>query len=141
MAKITRPQVKALFETGDVPTQAEYADVWDSIPNMDTDGVIVGGNSFVVAFAGGGQANATLLTTLFSTISTVASVGDSIRLPAAVGGNMFGLINASPNSCNLFPAVGEQIMALGPNVPQAIASGEVWFFGSAGVGWAGGRLT
>lgn len=141
MSTENRATIKSYLETGDVPTQPEMIDLVDSAPNIVDDGCILGGTSGMTAFAGGGQANATLLTNLFTSVTVVASPGDSIRLPNSVAGNMFGIINATPNSMDLFPAVGEQIMALGVNVAQPVAPGEVFFFGSAGSGWAGGRLT
>jgi len=141
MTKRTRAVLNTYLETDDMPTQAQFIDLVDSSPNFENDGVIVGGTPNVTAFGGGGQANATVLTTLVSTITVCAAPGDSIKLPTARGGNVFAIVNATATSCNLYPDAGQEIMALGVNNPQAVAAGEVFLFASTGTGWGGGRLT
>ena len=37
MSQKTRSQLKAYLETNDVPTQAQYSDVIDSVPNLTDD--------------------------------------------------------------------------------------------------------
>lgn len=39
MAEKTRNELKAFFETGDLPTEQEFADFIDSVPNIETDGL------------------------------------------------------------------------------------------------------
>ena len=137
----SRVTLKSYLETDDMPTQAQFIDLVDSSPNISDDGIILGGDSAVTAFNGGGQANATLLVNQFNTVSVCVAPADSIKLPVCKAGNMFAVVNATANSCNIYPAAGQQIMALGVDAPQAIAAGEVFIFGSNGVGWAGGKLS
>lgn len=84
----------------------------------------VSANGNVTAFAGGGQASATLLGNVINRIVTVATAGDSVRLPLAGAGLQITIANSSANSLNVFPAVGDTINALGANAALALASGK-----------------
>lgn len=78
----------------------------------------------IVAHAGGGQAGGTLVTTVLNRVTTVATIADSVLLPASVPGMQITVANGAANSLNLFPAVGDQINALGANAAFAIAGGK-----------------
>jgi hypothetical protein len=81
--------------------------------------------STITAHAGGGQGSATPLTTMINRVSTVASAGDSVVLPAFVLGLQIYVANAAAtNSMNVFPATGDQINALGANAAFAVAAGK-----------------
>lgn len=67
--------------------------------------------SGIVAFAGGGQANATPLTSDNNIVGTVATAADSVKLPAAVFGTSILVLNDTANSMNVFPQSGEAINA------------------------------
>lgn len=90
----------------------------------DISGVIldsVGTQNGITAFSGGGQASAVLLSKNFSRVTTVAAGNDSVRLPAALAGSRMVVFNkAAANSLNIFPAVGDQINALGANTAYAL---------------------
>src|SRR5579859_3813265 len=58
----------------------------------------------VTAFAGGGQASATALTSANNRITTVATAGDSVKLPAATVGQRIVITNAGANPCQVFGA-------------------------------------
>lgn len=141
MAEETRAQLKTYVETGDIPTSAQMDSIIDSAPNIVDNNILLDGNNSITAFAGGGQANATPLTVLVNAVATCASAGDSVLAPVIGAGKWFAIVNATANSCNLFPRVGDEINNLGINNPQALASGEIWLFATGGGGWAGGRLT
>lgn len=65
------------------------------------DGNPVGG---IVAFPGGGQAGATLLTgSTFNRVTTVTTAGDSVLLPPAVAGRLIYLTNATSSSLAVWP--------------------------------------
>lgn len=65
----------------------------------------------ITAYAGGGQANATVIGYHNTVVTTVASAGDSIRLldetiEVAYAGGLVGHVsNAGANACDLFPPV------------------------------------
>lgn len=88
----------------------------------------------IVAHAGGGQSSATLLSAGINRITTVATTGDSAKLPPATPGVQVTVINADANSMNLFPASGEQINSLGINNAFALAAGKTVICTSAGKG-------
>lgn len=82
----------------------------------------------LVAFAGGGQANGTKITTQMARFTTVATIADSATLPAAVPGMSYTVSNAAANSMNVFPATGEIINALAANAAFAVAGAKTCEF-------------
>jgi hypothetical protein len=91
----------------------------------------------LTAFAGGGQGSATPLTNVISRVTTVATGGDSVKLPASVPGMILTVINAAAaNSMNVFPATGEAINALSANTAFAVAANKtVQFFCTVAGTW------
>ena len=96
----------------------------------------------ITAFAGGGQASASLLGFGANVVTVCATIADSVILPpgAAVGGNVIHVKNLGAASCNVFPPVGGAINALADNTAIAIAAGAALFFisrnnGSGGLDW------
>lgn len=76
------------------------------------------------AFAGGGQANATLITTFVTIFTTVATAGDSGKMPASpVDGARYVVTNLGANSMNLFPNTGQAFMNNAPNSALALGVG------------------
>jgi hypothetical protein len=94
----------------------------------DVSGAMALGNSAVngiTAYAGGGQANAVLLTRSINRVTTVGTAADSVKLPAAVPGMQVVVINAAAaNSMNLFPATDGYINALTQNSALAVAANK-----------------
>lgn len=87
-------------------------------------GLVTGsGVNSITAFAGGGQASATALTRNTSFVTTVASSGDSVRLPTAALSLSVVVYNLGANSLNIFPVSGSAIDALGANVAYSLAAG------------------
>lgn len=108
----------------------------------------------LTAFAGGGQTSALQLDSAYNRVSTVASSGDSVKLPSCVAGanktgigtaalpsgNTIGLMvfvtnAAAANSMNVYPQTGDAINALGANAAYAMAANKTAGFicGSAGL--------
>lgn len=79
----------------------------------------------ITATAGGGQGPAFQITTALARVLTVASIGDSVKLPASVAGLTIAILNSGANSLNIFPAQGDAINALAVNAAFALASGGV----------------
>ena len=79
----------------------------------------------IVAAAGGGQGAAVQITAQLSRVTTVATIADSVKLPASVAGLTIAILNSGANSLNIFPATGDAINALGANAAFALASGGV----------------
>lgn len=72
------------------------------------------------AYAGGGQANATTVANKWTIISTCATDGDSMKMPAALANSHYMIVNLGANCVNLYPASGENFSGLGANVPIKI---------------------
>ena len=56
----------------------------------------------ITAFAGGGQANATLLSNELNKVTTVATAGDSVKLPPSMPGLTIVVTNKAANSMQVF---------------------------------------
>jgi len=82
------------------------------------------GADSITAHAGGGQQAASPLTGLLNRVTVVATIGDSVTLPASIAGADIVVVNAAANSMNVFPNTGEQINALGANAAFAVAGGK-----------------
>ena len=78
----------------------------------------------LTAHAGGGQANATAITSQIANFTTVATIADSGVLPKSVAGMRVIVVNSAANSMNVFPASGETINALAANTAFAVAGGK-----------------
>lgn len=87
---------------------------------------LIGGSSVgtYTALAGGGQTNATILTTQYCNVNVVATAADSVKLPAnALVGSTLRVINNTANSMNVFPHVGGTINSGTLNAAVAQAGG------------------
>ena len=83
----------------------------------------------ISAFAGGGQGSATALTTYMNRVTTVATAGDSVKLPAAAAGRSVVVINAAAsNAMDCFPASGDAINALPADTALSIAANKSVLF-------------
>lgn len=95
----------------------------------------------VTAFAGGGQAgptqaNGASVGTAIFRVTTVATAGDSVRLPLAAGGMQITVVNAAAaNSLNIYAGTGDIINALAPNLPFALPAGKTAVLSSAAAGF------
>ena len=78
----------------------------------------------ITAFATGGQGSATALTKEFNNVTTCATAGDSVALPAAVIGLSITVKNSGAASLAVFPASGDSINALAVNLSVNVAVGS-----------------
>lgn len=78
----------------------------------------------ITAFATGGQASATALTTTLNRITTCATAGDSVKLPAAAAGRTVRVINSGAAYANVFPVSGEVIDTLTANLAVSVPVGQ-----------------
>jgi len=77
----------------------------------------------ITAFATGGQASATLLIADDNVISTVATAGDSVKLPSASPSLKVWVYNDSANSLDLFPNTSDSINGIAIDTAISIAPG------------------
>ena len=78
----------------------------------------------ITAFATGGQASATALTEEINNVTTVATAGDSVKLPAAVAGMHIYVKNSGATALDIFPATSDSIDALAVNLAIRIQPGS-----------------
>lgn len=78
--------------------------------------------SGITAHAGGGQASATVLSNDINRVTTCATAGDSVKLPAASAGMELVVINDGAASLDIFPASGESIDALSADAAYSLSS-------------------
>ncbi len=96
------------------------------------------GNIGLTAYAGGGKANAVQLAYGINRITTCASLGDSVKLPAAVQGQSVRVINAGAQPCNIYPYSTDTVNGLATTLGQSLAPGaQVEFFCSVAPSVAG----
>lgn len=86
--------------------------------------------SGIVAFAGGGQVNATPLGQTFNEVDTVATAADSVQLPAALVGSTVVVYNATAVALQVFgsssnPSNGGVGDTIAPNTATAQAATAV----------------
>ena len=105
---------------------------------------IVNGNGFtadsIAARAGGGRASATSVVNAITLIATVATAGDSVALPPAVGGQLLWLINGGAQSAQVFANnnTSDTINGVAAGTGIALASGKSQLFMSPLAGaWFG----
>ncbi len=92
--------------------------------------------SGITALAGGGAAGATLLASDFSIISTCATAGDSVILPAAASGREMTVFNNGATALAVFPGSGDTINELSANSSVTIpVSGVAVFRGLSAGAW------
>lgn len=84
----------------------------------------------ITAHVGGGQGNATAIT---GNPARVTSAGpqDSVVLPFATAGTQQTVVNATPVTIQVFPALGD---TLGANAPAVILGNKTALFTCVGAG-------
>ena len=100
----------------------------------------------ISAFAGGGQAGATVMSPDVNRIAVVASIGDSVRLPIATSPISVVVINSTANSMQVYGTGSDTIngVASGTGIPQLgnsidfyVAGTPGQWFVESGLGFAG----
>ena len=97
----------------------------------------------ITAFAGGGQANATLLSKEVNRITTVATAGDSVKLPVSAAGLTIVVINHGANACQVYGSGTDTIddVATATGVSQMVNSVVIYFCTTAGAWYTEGLAT
>lgn len=89
----------------------------------------------LTAHVGGGQGSALQLAKEVNRVTTVASAGDSVKLPASVAGMQVTVINAAAaNAMDCFPSSGDAINALVADTALSIVANSTVIFTCAVAG-------
>jgi hypothetical protein len=133
--------------TNAVPTAAPGAFSNLSITGLFNESALDG----ITAFAGGGQASATLLTKEINRIGTVATSGDSVKLPASAPGLTIVIINHGANPMQIFglgtDTVNDVAAATGVSQMQnsvvfyTCTTAGNWYSEGLATGYSGGFAT
>lgn len=118
-------------------SRIKYGDGATAWNSLRYSGLLLVGNSVIkdnstkegiIAFAGGGQASATILKEKYNIIGTVATTGDSVKCEKAIINLEKVISNISANDMDLFPATGESFQngstVMPANTAISIASGN-----------------
>lgn len=95
--------------------------IWDDVNSVDVVRFQPGGvprvaaTGAITAFATGGQASGTLLTSGFNRISVCATAADSVKLPVSAKGMWVRVVNNGAAAAAVFPGTGDAINGLGAN--------------------------
>jgi hypothetical protein len=105
----------------------------------------------LTAHAGGGQTSALALTTELNRMATVATAGDSVKLPASAAGLTIVVINSGAANAQVFGAgtdkINDQATATGITVPAnsitffACVTAGNWYCEGTGSGYSGSFAT
>ncbi len=105
----------------------------------------------VTAFAGGGQANATQLTGQTARITTVANIGDSVKLPISQAGLEMLVINHGGKSMQVFGSGTDTVddvvyttgvsQMTGSMTIYSCATAGAWYSNGVGTGYSGSLQT
>jgi hypothetical protein len=97
----------------------------------------------ITAFAGGGQANATLLTNELNKVTSVVNPGDSVRLPPSMPGLTIVVTNKGGNSMQVFGSGSDTIddSAAATGVSQMRGSVVIYACHTAGAWYTEGLGT
>jgi hypothetical protein len=121
---------KVSASTGSFKTVTGTGDV------KSTGGYVYGSTAdAITAYAGGGQASATLLAAQVNRIATVATAADSVKLPVSVAGMVVHVINgAASNSMQVFGSGTDTIndVATATGVAQAAGKSATYLCPVAG---------
>lgn len=115
--------LKGRWETGDIPTQADYQDLMDSFVNLEASAdqsmagplsvpyvsagtKIINSNNTAVSAALGTQAGATRLTKDVSLVFGNAVLGFGVVMASAEPGRIQYIINTDTTALTIFPASG-----------------------------------
>lgn len=90
----------------------------------------------ITANPGGGYASAVELVSRFNVIATVATTGDSVRLPTAVAGLRRTIRNNGANAADVFPNAGDNINSTGVDTAISLAAGSsITLFAADSTNW------
>ena len=128
----TAPAADSVYTIPDAGTAANFvmSESDQAVNGVKTFGspIRYSSTAVVVAFAGGGQASATALTAEFNNITTVATAGDSVKLPTATVGAKITVKNSGATAVDIFPFASDAIDALAVNLAVRIQPGSTAVF-------------
>lgn len=127
--------LKTYFETGDVPTQTQFADFIDSYQNISDNGLFNGVTGSVAGVSPSSQGTAVGISKRYTRVITSGGGTSGCILMSSVQGGEVVIHNDSGAQLDIYPKVGEYILPNLINVPMSIQDGEAVIL----IGLSGGR--
>jgi hypothetical protein len=121
----------------DVWPEATGGPLWVSslyVGNLTSVSIGNPAGSALTAYAGGGQANGTLLTCEVNRLAVVATVNDSVRLPRAIAGMKCYLFNDTLNAAAVFSSGGTDYLNGSLTLPFSLPAKTMALFISPVIG-------
>lgn len=128
MAATGKTALKLFFETGDIPTQSQFADFIESYQNIVDDNLLIGNTAAITDVSPAAQGTATLLTTAFNQIITSHLTTGGVKLKPALPNMVAYLFNNGSFDSVCYPAAGENFIGYSANVPLTIKRNDVYMF-------------
>jgi hypothetical protein len=116
--------IKTWFETGDVPTQQQFADFITSYRNLVDNNLLDGKDITGVGVYPSSQGTAYAITKWFNYLDTSGSGVSGAILPATAIGKEAFVINVGGFSLDIYPPSGSSINSLAANAPFKVGVGE-----------------
>jgi len=133
MSASSRTVLKAFFETGDMPTEAQFADLIDSFVSMVSDGQLVGSETGLTGVYPQSQSTAYQLTKKINNM-TGGTTYSAVKLPQAIPGASITIINSHTSLHTIYPFLGDELDDNGINVGQTINDESTWTYVCAEAG-------
>jgi len=121
MGATSKATLKTFFETGDIPSQSEFADFVDSSENIVDENLLISATDSIADVTPAVQATATPLTTKLNLIETTNAVIGGVKLPAALKGRLVYIGNSGTYSTAVFPSTGDAFLGQAADASYTLA--------------------
>jgi hypothetical protein len=120
-----RATLKSYFEQGDVPTQAQFGELIDSVPNLDDDGTpaTLGTNTFTGPQLFGGNRVEGFINKVVSGVSGTLTIADHSGNSLETAGNI--TVPTTPGFIATVRFGGAHTISFNSTVTAAFAAGDV----------------
>lgn len=141
MSAQTKAILKSYFETGDIPTQEEFANLIDSYVNIEDNNSLDGVDIAVLPVTGGNQSTGYPILGYLNQISENPTANAVAVLPLALPGRTLFLKNNSTLVALIYPNVDDSIESGSANAPISIRPFEtICFICMAETAWSLSRV-
>jgi len=132
MGKQGSATIKANFETGDIPTEAQFSDWIDSYENAVDVLHLLGLETVITAVTPPDKATATQLTVRYNVVQNGDAAGAGVKLTMAVINQVQTVYNNTGELLYVFPSSLETIRGFDPDDALELQPGEVVEFTGVG---------
>ena len=122
-------ELAALWVTGYTPSQIDFQNLFSSYENVKDDNLLVGNDSAITAVYPASQGTAYALTKKVNNIQVASTGTCGVKLPQAKAGMIAYVFNNAANVVNVYPFLGDGIVAGSTNAPYPLLPNQgVIFF-------------